>query len=498
MGKKTEYIMILGTGSDVGKSLVVTAICRILKNRGIKVAPFKAQNMSNNSCVAVEGGEIGRAQAVQAESAGILPSVHMNPILLKPSTNKKSQIIIQGKVFGNIEAGRYHHVKMVLKEAVMDSLERLSKEYEVIVMEGAGSCCEMNIKNHDIVNFPLAKEVGARCIIVGDIGKGGIFAQLIGTFHLMDKEEKRLTRGFLINKFRGEPSLFDSGIKYIEKYTSIPVLGVIPYIEDLHIDPEDSVEIEKDKLNTVTPKFDMINIGVLRLPAISNFTDMEILSLERDVIINYLFKPYELTDMYDCLIIPGTKNVIEDSIWMKKMGWDKRIKEYAKNGGTIFGICGGYQLLGKRIRDPNGIESDKKEVQGLGLLSVESTLYPEKIVRRVKGRCLTNNRKIEGYEIHMGRTSPIKPKKGGPYIKLFFDKCAFEDGWISEDGKIMGTYVHGIMDSPGFREDFLNRIRIRKGLKLRRASRRRSSRSKEYDRLASCFERCCRIEEIIN
>ncbi len=496
MMAKARYMMVLGTGSDVGKSLVVTAICRILKNMGIRVVPFKAQNMSNNSYVTVEGGEIGRAQVVQAEAAGLLPSVHMNPVLLKPSTSKGSQVIVQGKVFGNLEADKYHHLKPILKEAVMDSLNRLSKEYDVIIMEGAGSCCEMNIKEHDIVNFPLAKEVGASCIIVGDIEKGGIFAQLIGTYHLMDNEEKRLTKGFLINKFRGDPSLFDSGIEYLERYTSIPVLGVIPYIDNIHIDPEDSVVIQKHRINVVSPRSDAINIGVVRLPAISNFTDMEILLQERDVILNYLFRPDELTGMYDCLIIPGTKNVMEDCLWMKKTGWDKKIKEYIKDGGMVFGICGGYQLLGVRIRDPYGVESDKKEVKGLGLLSIETILSREKVVREVKGRCLINNRKIKGYEIHMGESRPIRDR-GMPYLKLFFKGQSWKDGWISEDKKIMGTYVHGIMDSAGFREDFLNRIRKKKGLKPKRARRISSFRSKEYDRLASYFERHCNTKEII-
>lgn len=379
----------------------------------------------------------------------------------------------------------------------MDSFGKLSEEYEVIVMEGAGSCCEMNIKEYDIVNFSLAKEVEANCIIVGDIDRGGIFAQFIGTYHLMDSDEKRLTKGFLINKFRGEVSLFNSGIEYIESYTSIPVLGLVPYIEELHIDPEDSVVIERHKVIRTDPGPDTVNIGVIRLPAISNFTDLQILFQEKDVILNYLFKPGDLTDVYDCLIIPGTKNVVEDSLWMKRTKWNLRIKEYVQNGGMVFGICGGYQLLGVKIKDPEGIESNKKEVKGLGLLPVESTIFSDKIVRKVKGRCLLNGKRIEGYEIHMGRTSPIKDE-GMPYARLVFNNYAWEDGWVSKDGKIIGTYVHGIMDSPGFREDFLNKIRLKKGLKLKRARRTKSYRFREYDKLASYFERYCNMEKIIN
>ena len=489
-------LMILGTGSDVGKSLIVTAICRILKNRGIRVAPFKAQNMSNNSFVALEGGEIGRAQAVQAEASGILPSVHMNPILLKPSNNRTSQVIVQGKVLGNIDSRTYHLIKPRLKEAIIDSYNKLAEQYDVIIMEGAGSCCEMNIKEHDIVNFPLAKELKVKCIIVGDIDRGGIFAQLIGTYYLMDKEEKELTRGFLINKFRGDLSLFKKGIEYIEEKTSIPVLGLIPYIEDLRIDPEDSVIIQKERLEKQVPLPQKVNIGVIRLPAISNFTDIQVLAMEEDVVVNYLFSPNELTLAYDCLLIPGTKNAMQDSLWIKNTGWAKKIRQFAENGGFVFGICGGFQILGIKIKDPHGIESEQKEVKGIGLLPVETTLFSEKIVRRVKGVCLVNNQNVEGYEIHMGRTIP-KTERGMPFLRLSLGGKVWEDGWINKKGNIMGTYLHGIMDSDGFREDFLNRLRLRKGLKPKKTRLKASFRFKEYDRLAQHFEKYCDIQKII-
>ncbi len=489
-------LMILGTGSDVGKSLIVTAICRILKNRGIRVAPFKAQNMSNNSFVALEGGEIGRAQAVQAEASGILPSVHMNPILLKPSNNRTSQVIVQGKVLGNIDSRTYHLIKPRLKEAIIDSYNKLAEQYDVIIMEGAGSCCEMNIKEHDIVNFPLAKELKVQCVIVGDIDRGGIFAQLIGTYYLMDKEEKELTRGFLINKFRGDLSLFKKGIEYIEEKTSIPVLGLIPYIEDLRIDPEDSVIIQKERLEKRVPLPQKVNIGVIRLPAISNFTDIQVLAMEEDVVVNYLFSPDELTLVYDCLLIPGTKNAMQDSLWIKNTGWAKKIRQFAENGGFVLGICGGFQILGIKIKDPHGIESEQKEMEGIGLLPVETTLFSEKIVRRVKGVCLVNNQNVEGYEIHMGRTIP-KTERGMPFLRLSLDGEFWEDGWINEKGNIMGTYLHGIMDSDGFREDFLNRLRLKKGLKPKKTRLKASFRFKEYDRLAQHFEKYCDIQKII-
>ena len=491
-----KAIMILGTGSDVGKSLVVTAICRILKRRGIKVAPFKAQNMSNNSYVTVEGGEIGRAQAVQAEAAEVLPSVHMNPVLLKPSGKKGSQVILQGKVFCNISAKDYPLIKSKLKEAILDSYHKLSEQYEVIVIEGAGSCCEMNIKKNDIANLFIAKQLNINCILVGDIDKGGIFAQLIGTYLLMDKDEKALVKGFLINKFRGDPSLFTSGIRYIEKYTSVPVLGLIPYIDNLHIYDEDSVAVQKEKYQNKPLLPDTINIAVVRFPAISNFTDMEVLSLEKDVVLNYLFSPKELSDMYDCIILPGTKNVIEDAIWIKKSGWAKKIKEFAKKGGIVLGICGGYQILGKRIKDPYRVESDKEIVNGIGLLPIETVLEKEKTVRKVKGRCLLNNKKVEGYEIHMGRTFIIEDK-GSPFLRLSYNKESWKDGWVNKEGNVFGTYLHGLMDTDGFREEFLNRIRAQKGLKPKKARRLKNFRLKEYDKLASVFERHCNIEEII-
>jgi len=489
-------LMILGTGSDVGKSITVTAICRILRNRGIKVAPFKAQNMSNNSFIAVEGGEIGRAQVVQAEAAGILPSVHMNPVLLKPSNNNTSQVIVQGKVVGNIDSRTYHLIKPELKRAILDSYNKLASQYDVIVMEGAGSCCEMNIKKHDIVNFPLAKELKVKCVIVGDIDRGGIFAQLIGTYYLMDQEEKDLTKGFLINKFRGDPSLFKSGIEYIERSTSIPVLGLIPYVEDLRIDLEDSVIIQKERLKKQVTLPQKINIAVVRLPSISNFTDLQILSMEKDVIVNYLFSPDELTPMYDCLIIPGTKNAMEDCLWIKNTGWSEKVRQFAEDGKTVLGICGGFQILGMRIKDPYGIESKKGEVEGIGLLPVETVLFSEKVLRKVKGRCLVNDKNVEGYEIHMGRTVSIH-KKGTPFLELALDGRVWKDGWVNERGNVMGTYLHGIMDSDEFREDFLNKIRIKKGLVPKRSEQVALSRFKEYDRLAQHFERYCDIERLI-
>lgn len=491
-----KAIIFLGTGSDVGKSICVTAFCRILKRRGYRVAPFKAQNMSNNSYVTVEGGEIGRAQVVQAEAAGLVPSVDMNPILLKPSAMQSSQVVVRGKVDNEMSAMEYHPYKEKLRHVVLESYERLSRKYDVIVMEGAGSCCEMNLKDHDIVNFSMAKAVGAKAIIVADIDRGGVFAQIIGTYHLMSRKERDLTVGFLINKFRGDPSLFVSGIDYIEKKTGKPVIGLVPYFQDIKIDTEDSVAVQEDKRRYKPPSDKTVNIGVIRLPAISNFTDFEILEQEDDVVLNYLSGPEQLSHSYDMLIIPGTKNVINDGRWLKKKGWDGAIKRFKEAGGMVIGICGGYQLLGTRIHDPYRVESDGDSVKGLGLLPVESVLEKDKIVRKVKGMCYFYDSSIIGYEIHMGR-SYIK----GNYIPFSRihetgKRNTWEDGVISDDGLVMGTYIHGLFDSKGLRENILNRIRSKKSLKPKKAKAGPLSRFRHYDRLADHFETHCDVDKI--
>jgi adenosylcobyric acid synthase len=493
-----KSIMILGTGSDVGKSIVATAICRIIRRRGYKVAPFKAQNMSNNSFVTLEGGEIGRAQVVQAEAAGLIPSVHMNPILLKPSSGTGSQVIIQGKVFGQMEAMNYHHFKPKLRRKVLDSYNRLAQDYDVIVMEGAGSCCEMNLKDNDLVNFSVAKSFGAPCILVADIDRGGVFAQIIGSFHLMTRKEKDLTMGFVINKFRGDPKLFTSGIEYIEKKTHRPVIGLVPFYEDIFIDPEDSVGVQTDKWELKSLGSRSVNIAVLKLPAISNFTDLTILERETDVVLNYVFRPSDLVKDYDLLILPGTKNVMEDAVWLGRSGWKNAIKGFVKSGKMVFGICGGYQLLGERIKDPSGVESKRKEVRGLGLLPVETVLEETKVVQKVSGLALTNRKRVSGYEIHMGQ-SRILRERGKPFLEIHRPgrSHTWEDGCYTEDGRVAGAYIHGILDTPGFRGDLLNRLRKAKGLKARPPKQGRLARFHQYDRLADHFETHCDIKKIL-
>lgn len=491
-------IMVLGTGSDVGKSIVATALCRILRRRGLRVAPFKAQNMSNNSFVTLEGGEIGRAQVAQAEAAGVPPSVHMNPVLLKPSSDHGSQVVLQGRVYTQMNAGEYHAFKPRLRKAVLDSFQRLREEYEVIVLEGAGSCCEMNLKENDLVNFPMAKAVGATCLLVGDIDRGGIFAQLLGSHHLMTRKERALTSGFLINKFRGDPALFESGIAYIEAKSGKPVLGLVPFYRHIAIDPEDSVVIQEDRrvMHPVGPK--SVNVGVLRLPSISNFTDLETLAREPDVMVNYLFHPSELTEAYDLLVLPGAKNVMEDAAWLGRSGWTRAVTRFADRGGRVLGICGGYQLLGKRILDPNGVESERRSVKALGLLPEETVLAEDKVVRRVTGTCLWSGKRVSGYEIHMGRTRTLTPQ-GKPLLQLHRpgSRRCWKDGLVLTGGRVWGSYVHGILDASGFRGDLLNAVRRDKGLKERRPRQGRLARFHQYDRLADHFEKYCDMDRIL-
>jgi adenosylcobyric acid synthase len=422
----------------------------------------------------------------------------MNPILLKPSADYGSQVILQGKVFGQMQAMDYHEFKPTLKKVVLESYRRLEREYDVIVMEGAGSCCEMNLKANDLVNLPMAKAAAAPCLLVADIDRGGVFAQIIGSHHLMTKNERRLCAGFLINKFRGDARLFESGIAYIEKRTRKPVLGLIPFYHDIQIDPEDSVAVQEDKRICKAPAANRLNVAVLKLPAISNFTDMSVLEQESEVVLNYLHRPQELTPEYDLMILPGTKNVMEDAGWLGRSGWKKAIRRFAVNGGDLIGICGGYQLLGRRIRDPHGVESERKEARGLELLPVETVLEQEKVVRKVSGTCVTNGKRISGYEIHMGQ-SRILEESGRPYLRIRAEgeRIRREDGCYVHGCRIVGTYVHGILDSPGFRGDVLNRLRRRKGLPERAPRQGRSARFRQYDRLADHFEAHCEVDRII-
>ena len=454
--------MIQGTGSHVGKSVLVAALCRIFADRGVRVAPFKAQNMALNSFITREGGEIGRAQAFQAFAAGILPSVHMNPILLKPSSDTGSQVIVHGKVHGNMDARTYHFEKENLREKVRESLEILKEQFDLILIEGAGSPAEINLKDHDLVNMGAAKMAHAPVLLVGDIDRGGVFASLYGTIALLDEDERRYFKGMIINKFRGDVSLLEPGLAMIEERTSVPVLGVIPYFHDLYLPEEDSVGLRR-KMGALDGA---IRIGIVRLSHISNFTDFDVLSMEPEVSVEYIDPGESLGDL-DAVIIPGSKNTLTDLHYLRESGLDRRIIAFAEGGGTVVGLCGGYQILGKTIRDPDHVESTLESIEGLGLLDTDTVMAPEKtttldVACRIDG---DPAERLEGYEIHMGVT-----RRGDGVRPLFRiisrndQPCDVEDGAVNDRGNVWGTYLHGIFDNDTFRHDFLNALREDRGL----------------------------------
>ncbi|MBN1546725.1 MAG: cobyric acid synthase [Syntrophaceae bacterium] len=452
--------MVQGTGSHVGKSLLVTALCRILKQEGYYVAPFKAQNMALNSYVTEDGGEMGRAQVVQAEAAEIKPTVDMNPILIKPQSDIGAQVIIQGRVVGNYSAVAYHHYKREAVQSVRDSYSRLSKEYDIILIEGAGSPAEINLKKHDIVNMTVAKMAGAPVLIVCDIDRGGVFASLVGTMELLTPNERDMVKGFVINKFRGDIDLLKPGLTFIKRKTGIGVLGVVPYLKDISIPDEDSVSLEKRRHPSDGNGLD---VAVLKLPHISNFTDFDPLEKEKEVVLRYVETSSQLGHP-DLLIIPGSKNTIDDLRYLKTGGYLKEIMRLKKGGCAIVGICGGFQMLGKRINDPYGVESSLKSIKGLGLFNMETQLEKRKSTYQVEAEEINRheNKKptdvLRGYEIHMGQAIINNEKSLFLINKRSGQTCSVKDGAVSRDGKIMGTYIHGIFDNDGFRRRFLNHI----------------------------------------
>ena len=486
--------MFLGTGSDVGKSIVATAFCRIFKNEGFAVAPFKAQNMSNNSYVTLEGGEIGRAQATQAEAAGLLPSVHMNPILLKPTGEMGSQVVVCGQVYKNMTAKNYYKFKDEIKSQVIKSYQNLSQNYNCIVLKGAGSCCEVNLRKHDIVNFEMALSVNAPVIIVADIDRGGVFAQIIGSMELISEQEKNLVAGFIINKFRGDPDLFQDGIDFIEQKTKKPVLGLIPYYKDIHIDREDSMSLDTSRKMNISNH--SIKIAVIRLSHISNFTDIEALENESDVSIHWLESPNSILN-YDAIIIPGSKNVIFDLKHIEKLGWFKALHDYArKERGLIVGICGGYQMLGKEVHDPKGIESSLKNSKGIGLLDVSTEMDTIKVLKRSSGKDRLFKASVKGYEIHMGKTR--LNNNVSPLIDL---ENGYSDGAISKNKMIFGSYLHGLFDSGLFRKNFLECIAKKNNIELVKDinySDYWDFKEKNYEMLGEHFKKYSQLERIIN
>ncbi|MDZ8119655.1 cobyric acid synthase [Pontiella agarivorans] len=484
-------IAFFGTGSDVGKSIVVTAIGRILKKRGHSVAPYKAQNMSNNAYVTLEGGEMGRAQAVQAEACEIEPHTDMNPVLLKPNTDTGAQVILQGKSIGSALAADYFKDTSKIRVPAFQSLEKLKNTYELVIIEGAGSCAEVNLRSRDFVNFETAHAADAPVILVADIDRGGVFAQIIGSLAVMPPQDRKRVAGFIINKFRGDASLFDDGIRYLEEQTGLPVLGLIPYFRHIEIDSEDGLPLETviDPPNGPVPG--KINIACIRLPHISNFTDFNPLIRNDAVRFHYLSKPRNL-DGYDALILPGTKNVRFDLQWLRDESWETPIRNFK---GTVLGICGGFQMLGCSIADPHGVEGSPGTSPGFDLLDIETVLAKEKQLSRSRGK-LPNGTPIEGYEIHMGRTTRHTAQ---PFLRINRRNGKNEtdtDGAVSNNGRIMGSYFHGLFDSPDFRNGFLQKLDPDYPAEDTQISA--TFKQQQYDRLAEHFEKNLDMERLID
>ncbi|MDW7673759.1 MAG: cobyric acid synthase [Bacillota bacterium] len=469
-----KSIMFQGTGSHVGKSILATALCRIFKQDGHSVAPFKAQNMALNSYVTKSGGEMGRAQVAQAEASGIDPEVEMNPILLKPTGNASSQVIILGKPIGNLSAYEYHQeFNMTALEVVQNSYQKLADQYDIIVLEGAGSPAEVNLKARDIVNMRMAKLANAPVVLIADIDRGGAIASIVGTLELLDEDEKDLVQGLVINKFRGDVTLLEPALKFLEEKTGKPVLGVIPYMTEVGIADEDSVSRENDDGAKKHTNTDRLDIVVISLPRLSNFTDFDCFQADPDVALRYV-KQVKDIDKPDLIIIPGSKNTIEDLLFLQSSGLAEEIKRLAEEGVAVVGICGGYQILGQELSDPFATESSISKAYGLGLLPINTVFAKEKTTRQVQGYVNETTSpllkdcsevEISGYEIHMGVSELLDSVE--TVCSLFQDMktkaIARADGAVSTNGTVFGTYVHGIFDNNSFRRQFLNNLRVIKG-----------------------------------
>ena len=460
--RKARAVMIQGTGSGVGKSVIACALCRIFLKDGFSVAPFKAQNMALNSFVTEDGAEIGRAQATQAMACRIRPSEHMNPILIKPTSNTSAQIIVHGKPVKNMSVYGYKRYKTRALGKVASSYERLAGEYDIVVIEGAGSPAEVNLKSHDIVNMRMAKLASAPVILVGDIDKGGVFAWLVGTLDLLSPEERKMVKGFIINKFRGDKRLLMPGIRFLEKYTGIKVLGVLPYYRDIKIPEEDCLPTESRVPRRYSKN--KINIAVICLPHMSNFDDFDALQKEKDVSLRYVKETEGLCEP-DVIILPGTKNTIEDCRYLKSSGLARKIVFAFKSRPKLrlIGICGGYQMLGEAISDHKDVESRSSAINGLGILPIVTEFCPEKTLSQVRARHLSSGIDVTGYEIHHGRTKIEGKAKPAFEISSFLNRYVEKaDGAATADGRCWGTYIHGVFDSDIFRRYFLNVIRKEK------------------------------------
>jgi adenosylcobyric acid synthase len=450
----TRAIMFQGTGSDVGKTVLVAGLCRVARRRGMEVRPFKPQNMSNNAAVAdipgeANGGEIGRGQWLQALACGVPATVHMNPVLLKPQTDTGSQVIVQGKVFGEARARDYQAMKERLADAVMESWAKVRDGAELVLVEGAGSPAEINLRARDIANMGFATRTDVPVVLIGDIDRGGVIASIAGTHLVLPEEDRRMIVGYLINKFRGDPSLFDDGLLAITRFTGWRSFGVVPWLKETALLPaEDSVVLDRERVAEAS----RLKVAVPMLSRIANFDDLDPLKAELGVEVVFVPPGKRLPEDAKLVVIPGSKSTIGDLLRFRENGWDHDLAAHRARGGFVVGLCGGYQMLGRSVRDPDGIEGSVREAEGLGLLDIETVMEPEKVVRNVTARSLAFDLPLEGYEIHIGRTTG--PDTARPVATI--NNAA--DGASSADGKVLGTYLHGFFGAGAFRAKFLQRL----------------------------------------
>lgn len=499
--------MVQGTASHVGKSILVAALCRIFYQDGYRVAPFKSQNMALNSFVTREGGEMGRAQVVQAEAAGIEPSVDMNPILLKPTGQASSQVVVLGRPIGNLPAHHYHNDYAPKALGIIrGALDRLRGQYELIVIEGAGSPAEVNLQEREIVNMRIARMVEAPVLLVADIDKGGALASVVGTLELINQSDRERVAGVIINKFRGDLSLFQPAIDFLEQKTGKLVFGVVPYYQDFRIQEEDTIPEGRYGADDV-PGPEKVEIAVIRLPHISNFTDFDPLEDEPDVRLRYAGQGSRL-DNFDLIILPGSKNTIEDLAFLRQEGLVDRVIARARAGTPVIGICGGFQMLGRELNDPFYTESRISRIEGLGLLDTVTTFEPEKITSQVEAEVIGSGIflsgaagcRITGYEIHMGRTELAPGTNPAFNILVQSGKNVhFSDGAVSEDGRVFGTYIHGVFDHDVFRRHIINVLRRRKGIGLPAEGGTVSAsgqRQRDFDKLAALVRSSLDMEKV--
>lgn len=468
-----KTLMIQGTTSDAGKSAVVTGLCRLLSRRGVRVAPFKPQNMALNSAVTVDGGEIGRAQAVQAQAAGLPPHTDMNPVLLKPNTDIGAQIIIHGRALTTMDARRYHDYKPLAMAAVLESYARLRQAYDAVLVEGAGSPAEINLRDKDIANMGFAEAVDCPVWLVGDIDRGGVFAHLVGTLALLAASERARMQGLIINRFRGDLALLQPGLDWLERETGKPVLGVLPYLQGLYLEAEDSLS----RLQGGSKPGETLRVVVPVLARLSNHTDLDPLHLHPQVELQWI-DPGEPLPSADLIVLPGSKSTRGDLQQLRSQGWDRAILHHLRYGGKLIGICGGFQMLGRAVHDPLGLEGAPGSSQGLGLLDFETSLAPEKQLKRVNGRLALEQAEVCGYEIHAGVSVGPALQQPAAYLQ---DRT---DGALSEDGQILGCYLHGLFDTASARDALLRWA----GLSVRAAPDYRLLKEQGIDRLADAIE----------